>query len=202
MNIGEFQLVRKAAIATGILLGLMVFAVTTSYSPIGSNTHELIEWIGIVLIVICIIGRTWSSLYISGRKIKDLVDVGPYSVTRNPLYLFSIIGAAGAGAQLGSVVVALIFAVIAGGVFFVVTVREEKLLAELHGLAYADFAARIPRFIPNPRLWRDVPTLTITPPRVVTTFADAAVFLLAVPVAETIEWLQEIGVLPVLLVLP
>jgi len=202
MNIGEVQLIRKAAIAVGICLGLTVFAVTTSLSPSGSNMHELIEWIGIVLIVICIIGRTWTSLYISGRKIKDLVDIGPYSVTRNPLYLFSVIGAAGAGAQLGSVVVALIFALIAAGVFYVVTLREEKLLAELHGAAYADYTARIPRFIPNPRLWRDVPALTITPPRVVATFADAMVFLLAVPVAETLEWLQDTGVLPVLLVLP
>ena len=83
-----------------------------------------------------------------------------------------------------------------------VTLREEKLLAQLHGPAYADLTVRIPRFIPDPRLWRDVPTLTIIPPRVVATFADAVVFLLAVPVAETIEWLQEIGVLPVLLVLP
>jgi protein-S-isoprenylcysteine O-methyltransferase Ste14 len=194
--------VRKAAIAVGICMAVVVFAVTTSVSPSGSNWHELIEWTGIVLIVVCIIGRTWSSLYISGRKIREVVDLGPYSITRNPLYLFSIVGAAGAGAQLGSVTVAAICAVIAWCVFYVVTLREEAVLMEIHGAEYADFVARIPRFIPNPRIWRDAATLTITPPRVVQTFADAMVFLLAVPVAETFEWLQEIGVLPVLLTLP
>ena len=202
MNIGDVQVVRKTAIAVGIFIGVLVFAVTTSYSSSGSNVHELVEWVGIVMIVICIIGRTWTSLYIAGRKIRELVDVGPYSVTRNPLYVFSIFGAAGAGAQLGSVLVAVIFAAIASAVFYVVTLREEQLLSELHGAAYASFKARIPRFIPNPLIWRDVPALTITPPRVVATFADAMVFLLAVPVAETFEWLQESGRLPVLLVLP
>jgi hypothetical protein len=60
----------------------------------------------------------------------------------------------------------------------------------------------MPPFWPDPRLWRDVPALTIIPPRIVRTFADAMLFLLAVPVAEGFEKLQNIGVLPVLLRLP
>jgi hypothetical protein len=36
----------------------------------------------------------------------------------------------------------------------------------------------------------------------VTTFVDALVFLLAVPIAEGIEYLQDIGVLPVYIFLP
>lgn len=202
MDIGDVQRARKATIAVGILAGLVVFAVTSSYSPSGSDVHELVEWVGIVLIVICILGRTWTSLYISGRKISELVDVGPYSIMRNPLYTFSILGAAGAGTQTGSVVVGIVFGVLAWAVFYVVTLREEKLLLQVHGAAYAEFKARIPRFVPNFRLWRDVPTLTVTPPRVVATFADAMVFLVSVPIAELFEWLQETGRLPVLLVLP
>jgi len=54
----------------------------------------------------------------------------------------------------------------------------------------------------GPRLWRDEPTLTIIPPKVLRTFADAMVFLLTVPLAEGFEQLQNIGVLPVLLRLP
>ena len=62
--------------------------------------------------------------------------------------------------------------------------------------------ATVPRFLPNPRLWRDAPTLTIMPPKMLRTFADAMVFLLTVPLAEAFEQLQNIGVLPVLLRLP
>jgi hypothetical protein len=60
----------------------------------------------------------------------------------------------------------------------------------------------VPRFVPNPRLWRDVPALTIIPPKILRTFADAMMFLLAVPIAEGFEQLQNIGVLPILLRLP
>ena len=56
---------------------------------------------------------TWSSLYIAGRKGRELVTVGPYSTCRNPLYFFSIVGAAGMGAQSGSLTLGLICGMIA-----------------------------------------------------------------------------------------
>ena len=68
----------------------------------------MIEWFGIFAIILCIFGRTWTSLYIGGRKNRALLTKGPYSVVRNPLYVFSILGAAGAGAQLGSVISSVI----------------------------------------------------------------------------------------------
>jgi protein-S-isoprenylcysteine O-methyltransferase Ste14 len=181
---------------------VFVFAVTRSRYPSGGTIHEMIEWVGIVLIVICILGRTWASLYIGGRKIDELVTTGPYSMTRNPLYFFSFLGAAGAGAQIGSVVIALICGALAHLVFHIVVLQEEKLLLGRYGEPYRAFMAKVPRFLPKPSLWRDEPTLTIRPPRVLMTFADALVFLLAVPMAEGFEYLQEIGVIPVLLILP
>jgi hypothetical protein len=121
---------------------------------------------------------------------------------RNPLYFFSILGAAGVGAQSGSALIALICGLIALIVFRVVVGQEEKVLLERYGDIYRTFMTRVPRFFPKPSLWADDATLTIRPPRVVMTFADALVFLLAIPIAEGFEYLQDIGVLPVLLTLP
>lgn len=202
MTIAEVQRVRKFVLGVGIAAGVWMYAVTNSRAPSGMAIHEMIEWVGIVLIVTCILGRTWCSLYIGGRKIDDLVTDGPYSVSRNPLYFFSILGAAGVGAQLGSGLAAVIFGVLAWIVFFVVVTQEEKLLAERHGHFYATYLAAVPRFLPHPSLWRDTPTVTVRPPRLVRTFADAMLFLLAVPLAELFEQLQELHVLPVLFRLP
>jgi protein-S-isoprenylcysteine O-methyltransferase Ste14 len=202
MNIATVQTIRKIVLLAAGVLGVFMFAVTNSRYPSGGTIHEMIEWIGIVLIVICILGRTWASLYIGGRKIDQLVTTGPYSMSRNPLYFFSILGAAGVGAQVGSVALALIFGLLAFVVFFVVVRQEEQLLLKKYAKRYRSYMAAVPRFVPKPAQWTDERTLTITPPRVLMTFADALVFLLAVPLAEGFEYLQEIGAIPVLLILP
>ena len=202
MTIHTVQAIRKIVLCISVAVGVFVFAVTTSIHPSGETPHEMIEWLGIVLIVVCILGRTWASLYIGGRKIEEFVQTGPYSVMRNPLYFFSFLGAAGVGMQVGSVAVGLICAVLTWVVFYVVVRQEEQVLEGRYGDSYRSYLMRVPRFLPKPSLWRDEPTLTIRPPRVLVTFADALVFLLAVPLAEFFEHLQETGVIPVLLRLP
>jgi protein-S-isoprenylcysteine O-methyltransferase Ste14 len=202
VKISRVQTVRKAVLLAGLIAGATLVAVTSSTYPPGERTHETVEWVGIVLIVTCILGRTWASLYIGGRKINNLVQSGPYSVCRNPLYFFSVLGAAGIGAQVGSIILGLSCAAIAMLVFTVVVIQEEQLLKARHGAAFVKYKARVPRFLPNPQLWKDVPTLTVHQLRVVRTFADALIFLMSVPAAEFIEILQEGGYLPVLLHLP
>ncbi|MFN3350192.1 methyltransferase family protein [Pseudorhodoplanes sp.] len=202
MKIHTVQTIRKIVLYIVVALGVFVFAVTASVYPSGRTVHEMIEWLGIVLIVACILGRTWASLYIGGRKIEEFVQTGPYSVMRNPLYFFSFLGAAGVGMQVGSIALGLICAGLAWLVFHVVVLQEEQVLAGRYGASYRDYLARVPRFLPKPSLWHDEPTLTIRPPRVLMTFADALVFLLAVPLAELFEHLQDTGLIPVLLRLP
>lgn len=202
MNIGTVQAIRKFVLLGFIAVGVFLFAVTDSATASGETIHEMIEWAGIVLIVVCILGRTWSSLYIGGRKIDTLVIRGPYSVMRNPLYFFSIIGAMGAGLQSGSLVLGLACGVLAWLVFLIVVQREERLLRGKHDESYVRYLASVPRFFPKPQLWHDDATLTIYPPRVLMTFTDAMVFLLAVPVAELFEKLREAGAIPTLLTLP
>ena len=202
MTIADVQTVRKIVLLLAVGFGIVIFALTSSRYATDSATHEAIEWIGIGLIAICIVGRTWSSLYIGGRKIVDLVTIGPYSIVRNPLYFFSVIGAAGIGAQAGNITVTLACTCIGFLVFSIVAQQEERLLLKRHRQSYVAYLRRVPRFFPDPSLWRDEPTLTVRQTRVYMTFADALLFLLAVPVADACEYLQSTGVFPVLALLP
>ena len=201
VSLSAVQAARKVALAVVLLVGLAACAVVPGQG-VGENTHELVEKVGLALIVVCILGRVWCSLYIGGRKVRDLIDNGPYSLVRNPLYVFSFIGAAGIGAQTGSIVVALACTVVCYIVFAILVRREEAALVKVHGDTYAAYLRSTPRFLPNPRLWWDRETLTVQPVRVMRTFADGLVFLLAIPVAEGLEYLQSIHVLPVLANLP
>ena len=196
------QQVRKTVLLVAIVAAISLMIFGDSRWPGGTNMHEAIEWVGLVLIVLCILGRTWTSIYIGGHKVRALITRGPYSVTRNPLYFFSVLGAAGAGAQLGSIVLAVVAGSIAWLVFHLVVMKEERVLVTHFGNKYRHYLAAVPRFLPSPSLWRDAEKLQVHPGIVRRTFVDACVFLFAIPVAEGFEYLHDAGVLAVFFHLP
>lgn len=195
-------LARGDVVLAFIAVGLLFLIVGESSWPNGEKEHETIEWIGLVLIIVAIFGRTWCSIYFGDQKRPALMVLGPYSVCRNPQHDFTIIGAVGVGAQVGSGVVALICGAIAWVVLQRIVRQEEALLLSRHGEAYRRYCERVPRFIPKPALWRDADTIEVWPQVIAATFIESALYLLAIPVAEAIEYLHDIGILPVLLALP
>jgi protein-S-isoprenylcysteine O-methyltransferase Ste14 len=198
--IGSVQKIRKIVLllAVASIGALFVFGAPRW----SADVESVIEWIGRALIVVCILGRTWCSLYIGGRKTSRLVTVGPYSVSRNPLYVFSIIGAVGIGAQIGAVSVAVLAGIFAWIVHTLVVIQEERLMLASHGEVFRDYAARVPRFLPRLSGWTNVELVEVPPRAVVTTFLDACFFLAAIPLAEFFEYLQQSGIIPVLIRLP
>lgn len=204
IDINAVQTIRRIALGTLGIIGFVVLLFTDSVwqNTAGSGMDQTIESIGLVLMAITIVGRTWCSLYIGGRKKQLIVEDGPYSICRNPLYVFSFIGAAGAGAQFGAISTAALVCAFTIVVFVVVTHKEEQFLRDKFGRVYEAYCERVPRFIPNFRLWRPVSTLEIQTSLVTRTFLDACLFLAAYPVAEAIEWLQDAHYLPVYFLLP
>lgn len=186
---------RKWFVGLALVVLLVLTASVRSVATFNGEWHEAVEALGLAAIVIAIVGRAWCSLYIGGRKKAEIVDRGPYSITRNPLYVFSFIGAFGVGAQTGSLVVGAIFAVATFLVFLRTVGREEAWLAEHFGAPYAAYRARTPRFWPNPARWRDAEELTIRPAFFVRTLRDGLTFLAAIPVMEGIERLQSAGLI-------
>lgn len=194
------QLLRKPLLVLATLLMAASFAVVGSQWP--GVVRSSIQGLGIACIFVCIFGRTWCSAYIGGRKDVSLVTVGPYSVCRNPLYAFSILGAVGVGAQLGSLSGALVVGALAWLVMQLVVLQEEKILRDVHGAPYREYCARVPRFLPRFSLWRGPDVIEVRMSRVLRTFRDACVFLLAIPAGEAVTYLHHAGLLPELLRIP
>ncbi|ONH87028.1 isoprenylcysteine carboxyl methyltransferase [Thalassospira sp. MCCC 1A02803] len=149
--------------------------------------------IGMMAIMVCIVGRGWCSLYIGGRKKTELVTSGPYSMCRNPLYVFSFIGAFGAGAQTGSIAIGLVSAVLCWAVFRHVVLREEAMLAERFGRAFKRYVNTVPRFRPTWFRWRDEKEILCRPALFLATTRDAMWFWIAIPVLEGVKILQDHG---------
>lgn len=200
-DLQHIQRVRKWAIGLSLLAAVTLSLFTGTEWGDGVF-HEGMESAGLGAIVLSIVGRAWCSLYIGGRKKAEIVDTGPYSISRNPLYLFSHIGAFGIGAQTGSLALALAFMTISLVVFHFTVQREEAWLLDAFGAPYADYMRRVPRNGPDFSRWRDEASLEIRPQFFLTTLRDGLVFLLAIPIFEGIEKLQSMGWLATLLRLP
>jgi protein-S-isoprenylcysteine O-methyltransferase Ste14 len=181
---------------------LLLVLLSDHLHPEGSLREALLEVTGLILLVAAMGGRIWASAHLAGRKDRTLVTSGPYSLTRNPLYLFSLFGFVGAGLVFESITGALLM----GVVFFVAhwpTIhREEARLERLFGDEYRRYAARVPRFAPALRLPESPAEMLVDTRRFNAALRDALAVPMVVVVAELVEWAKLSGVLPVLLELP
>ncbi|MDZ5698484.1 isoprenylcysteine carboxylmethyltransferase family protein [Chelativorans sp. M5D2P16] len=194
--LARYQAARRAILAIIIVLAFTMLVFGGSLHD--ELMHEYIETLGLALVMVGIGGRLWATLYIGGRKSAVVVSTGPYSITRNPLYLFSSIAAAGVGAQTGSYVVTCLCLVLSAAFFHIVARREERFLSTTLGDEYFSYLRRVPRFLPNPLIYRDDAEVTFKTERVRATFVDGLVFLAAIAVLEAIEVAQEAGTVPIL----
>jgi protein-S-isoprenylcysteine O-methyltransferase Ste14 len=160
------------------------------------------EILGIVCHVICLAGRGWAAVYVAGRKNQELVREGPYSIVRNPLYVFSFIGVIGIGLVSEMATLVLIPAIAFVLSYRVVVYREEAHLARIHGATFACYAQSVPRWVPKFSAWRDAPTLEVRPRLIAINLRDSALFFLAFIFFEVCEIVRNLGALPTLFHIP
>jgi hypothetical protein len=104
---------------------------------------------GIILVGSAIVGRLWCAQYIAGHKTELLITDGPYSVCRNPLYFFSLVGGTGVGLCTESVILAIIVPAVFVAIYPVTILNEERILREAHGKTFDDYVSMVPRFLPK-----------------------------------------------------
>ncbi|MEI5682740.1 isoprenylcysteine carboxylmethyltransferase family protein [Mesorhizobium sp. CGMCC 1.15528] len=175
---------------------LLLTPILLSQSAWPSETlpRQGMEFMGSAFIILCVAGRCWASLYIGGRKNRELITNGPYKYTRNPLYFFSSLGLAGIGLTFGSLAIAAFYFLFGYLVFAYVSARESTALDGLFGDAYREYCHKVPAFFPRLRRSAgDVAhqlSLTFNPVVLKRTAIDSSCFLLAIPGSELIESLQ------------
>jgi protein-S-isoprenylcysteine O-methyltransferase Ste14 len=82
-------------------------------------------------------------------RLGPLVASGPFAFVRNPLYVGNIILWAGLALSAGLPWLAPIFVLVLAVEYDAIVRWEERLLVERLGDAYREYAARVPRWVPN-----------------------------------------------------
>jgi hypothetical protein len=161
----------------------------------------LLLLIGAILVGIASLGRLWCSLYIAGYKTDKLVTEGPYSICRNPLYFFSLLGAVGVGFASETLLIPFII-VIAFSLYYPSVIKsEEAELREIHKEEFEAYLNRVPAFFPRLSLLKEPDKYIVNPIVFKRHMFDALWFVWLVGILELIENLHDLELLPKLFVI-
>lgn len=184
----------------GILIGIALLFSTSIWEtqPI---VEESLMCLACFFAGIGAFGRIWCSLYIAGYKNNTLVTAGPYSLCRNPLYLFSFIG--GAGVSLATETFTIPLVVILAFILYYpfVIKKEEKRLEGFFGDKYAQYRQTTPSFIPSLKSFKamkEPETYSVNPRIFSHNIFDALWFIWLIGIFELLGGLKEAGILPIL----
>lgn len=158
--------------------------------------------LGAVLLGCAVLARCWCTLYIAAHKKQTLVTTGPFSLCRNPLYLFSCFAAGGVGLLSGSICVGLLYAAATAVLFQGVIRDEEKHLERLFGAVFFAYRRNTPRWLPDFRRWQDNAKLVTRPSLLLITLRDGLCLFAFWPFFMVMDLARETGLVPTLLVLP
>lgn len=127
------------------------FLLVAAFAWFSKPTVESLAW-GIPVSLAGLALRAWAAgcLY----KDRELATAGPYAYTRNPLYLGTLIVAAGLVIASRSLGLGVLFAVVFGLIYLPAIQLEQQHLQDLFP-QYASYAARVPMLAP--RLTRSGP---------------------------------------------
>lgn len=201
-HLSKVQVRRRYTLTVLGILAVLVAPFVASFAAETSPWYQGVKWFGLILILAAFLGRSWCMLYLGGRKGSELIQQGPYSISRNPLYVFSVMAVVGIGAQTGSIVFGAVLALGVYAVFNYVISEEEVLLRKVFGSQFDGYCARVPRFWPRFSGWKSDPQITVDVSGLGRTVRDALPYFLAIPVFAFIAYAQISGWLPVLLRLP
>jgi len=108
--------------------------------------------LGLPFVVLGEFFRTWSSGYI--RKDHSLATDGPYSLTRNPLYLGNFVLGLGFAIMANRWSVLFVFLAVFAIIYDATIDDEERKLLKRFGDAFVLYCREVPRFFPRLSGWR------------------------------------------------
>ena len=136
--------VARLRVPSGFLL-VIVFAWFSRPTPVAMAAGVPLSLLGLAL-------RAWAAGCLA--KNRRLATGGPYAYTRNPLYIGTLLVAAGLAVASCSIGLAALFAAVFALVYLPVIQNEEQHLRKIFP-EYAEYAERVPALVPRIALRRE-----------------------------------------------
>ena len=115
----------------------------------GSLSAILSDYFGWLLFFGGLSLRFWATRFIGGRKSREVICYGPYSLTRNPLYVGTFMMILSLAFLLKSPTFAVSTALVIAYYCVAVVPLEETFLREAFGADYIKYCESVPRWLPR-----------------------------------------------------
>ncbi|CAN2041852.1 Methyltransferase domain-containing protein [Candidatus Magnetomoraceae bacterium gMMP-15] len=194
----NFKVEKYRIILSRVVAAIVLFFLFTSKSYWETKNETFtffLFFVGMILVAIASLGRMWCSLYIAGYKDSKLIIKGPYSICRNPLYFFSMIGVVGIGCSTETFTFPIVFIILFALYYPFVIKSEEKYLKQLFGVEFEEYTQKVPAFFPRLSTFEEPENYTVKPVVYRKHIFSALWFIWIIGIIETIEGMREIGLL-------
>lgn len=132
---------------------LLVAWVGVGFSPPflqnGSLGVILLDYLGWLMFIGGLSLRFWATRFIGGRKSCEVISYGPYSLTRNPLYVGTFLMILSLACFLKSPSFAVATVIVIAYYDLAVVPLEERFLRQTFGAAYTTYCEGVPRWLPR-----------------------------------------------------
>ncbi len=193
-----------AAVNSRIMISkifIILFFMVAIFSAPKIQPHSLLaasmHWLGCLFITICVLGRIYCSILIAGKKTLELIQTGPFSLVRNPLYVFSFIGMIGIAMQFTIITIPVLLAVVFCVYYPKVVSVEEQRLNAMFGQSFEEYKKQVPRWLPRTLKMKMVDSIETNPKIILKSMRDASMFFLSVPAFALLAFLHQ-TILPTL----
>jgi len=183
--------IRDTKYALIFCLALVLFTKEMIATNWGEGWHEIFDMLGYLLVSLCVIGRIYCTAFLGGYKNAELVTHGPFSMSRNPLYFCSFLGACGIALMSNHIVLMVALPLLFCVVYFSLIRREEAYLVTQFGDSYQRYCKTTPRFSPNFWRYHAPQTVPMYPKYLLNGIKDGLLWFLALPFFEWVEYLHE-----------
>ena len=178
---------------------ILILIISKNNFDNNSIPFVILEFLGFFLVIVGVLGRIWSSLYIEGNKTNSLVTNGIYSICRNPLYFFSFLLLLGYCLLIKSFIVSFMAMLMLIIVYPRTIKYEEEKLLKIHGDDYLNYFNNTPKFIPNLFLFKKTEKsykIKIDINKIENVLIESLGFILFFEIIRLLNYLHNTNVLP------
>ena len=152
----------RGAVGGLVLVPVLIVAMLSApLLPAASWTHLAAQTAAWFTFVAGATLRFWATLYVGGRKERELVTDGPYSLCRHPLYLGSLLLGISGALFVESVMLLVALAAVALIYLRTTIPIEEAVLRTRHGERHDSYVRQTPLLWPRTVAVRSPATITV-----------------------------------------